>query len=231
MTPGVIGAIASRHRALGGPTVYWSTTDKNADMVVSGDTKSTWRGTSGATHVLTRGVTGLNTGKRYVEFYSPQARGQVPGQGVIAGLVTAAYALSGSAPGEAPGGVGVQFRRYVSAGDSAFFLRNATSASLYFDVALTTGSVGFAVDMATGNIWINIDGAWLSSLSPASSPGTGYTTVPAAGAVYPAVSTYYPLATYPDNSVTLRVLASEMSIGASAFNTGQSLDGFLPWGA
>lgn len=213
---------------------YWSTTDKNAGMAVSSDTKSTWRTAAVSSHLLTRGVTPRSSGKRYIEFYSPQARGSVPGQGAIAGLVTSTYALDGTngGPGGSAGGIGAIFRRYISPGNSTYLSRNATDISLGVDPSSSTGWVGFAIDFSSGGkIWINIDGTWLSGLSPSSSPGTGYTSVPAAGDMYPAASTYYPIGTYPDNSVTMRVLASEMSIGASAFNSGQVLDGFLPWGA
>lgn len=212
--------------------LYWSTTDKGAGMAVSTDTKTAWRTAAIGSHQVVRGALGRSTGKRYVEFYSPQARSQIPGQGVNAGLVTAAFPLSGFAPGETSGGTGVLFRRYLSTGNSAWITPNGAAATnINFDVASVNGWTGLAIDMATSGMWINIDGTWMGGKSPASHPSSPFTvTWTGGGAFYPATSTYYPIGTYPDNSVTLRVLASEMSIGATAFNPGQVLDGFLPWG-
>lgn len=211
------------------PAAYWNAADKNANAVLSSDTKSMWRGGSGSAHALVRAVTGHSTGKRYVEFYSPQARGNVPGGGPIGGLVTPAYSLS-SGPGDAAGGIAVAFRRYLSAGDSAFFYRNGSAINMAFNVAAATGWMGLAVNFGTGSVYIVIDGTWVDGRLPNGGAGF-YSTVPTSGTLYPAASTYYPLSTYPDASVTLRVLASEMGVGASAFNTGGVLDGFSPWGA
>lgn len=229
-----MSAIQQVLAAYGGdaPIAYWNPADKDADVVLSTDTKTMWRGGSGSAHALVRGVAGRSSGKRYVEFYSPQARGNVPGGGPAGGLVTAGYPLSGFGPGDTTGGIAVSFRRYLSAGDSAYYYRNGSSLSLGLNVASSSGYVGFAVDLTNGFIWINIDGTWLDSKPPTGGGASYYANVPTSGvALFPAATSYYPKSTYPDNSVDIRVLASEMGIGATAFNTGQVLDGFLPWGA
>lgn len=232
MTPAVIGAIAAKHRASAGAGLYWNAADKSADMGLSTDTTTAWRSAGTDGHAIVRGIQGRSSGKRYVEFYSPQDRGIVPAGGSYPGLVDATFALNGVGTGDGTGGLGIQFRRYVGPGDSAYFGRNGGgTTNMSINVNTTDGWGGLAVDFAAGQVWIVIDGTWYLGLTPSGSPSSGSTTVPVAGTLYPAVSTYYPEASYPDNTVSLRVLASEMSIGASAFNPGGVLDGFSPWGA
>lgn len=216
----------------GGAVTYatLNPSDKSANVVLSGGDLTMHRATGGTSDEMVRATLGKAAGRWYYEVTSPQARGLAPADGLMVGLEPSGSSLTGGFPGhDATGSVGLQWRRYAAVGDGIINYENnvPTTTSILPTATTANAYIGVAFH-ATGSavlVWIIVDGVWFSGQSPVSHPGGRYSL--AQRTYFPALSSAYPIGTYPTASQTANFGASPFKVGA-VFGIGGVLEGFNP---